>query len=163
MFKCKAEDGTVIFSQTECKINQTDDWIQPIPQSGVLPFEPDTDFEKDDEDNGQTASRSVTEEVANINKQIDKSIKSIYKPKSSSAVVNRNVAELEISRLEQIATTPIYPEADKNYLIRKINRSADIAVQRIRSNLGSDSSNAIELITDIQRNKTSLITAIRRS
>ena len=66
------------------------------------------------------------------------------------------IASMEINRLKQIASLPIYTEADKQLLISSIDRYADRAVRNIQGT-GVSSFNAK---AEIEMTRTSLKTGI---
>ena len=172
LFKCTDSSGSIVFSQTPCGNTQTETWVEPMPKMGVKGnnrlSDSDETYAHDQSDMGsednlatksenRAATKSLKTEIDRINKAVNESIRDIGgSKKSSSASVMKIIASMEINRLNQIASLPIYSEADKQLLISSIDRYADRAVRNIQGT-GVSSFNAK---AEIEMTRTSLRTAI---
>jgi hypothetical protein len=131
LFKCTDSNGSIVFSQTPCGDTQTETWVEPMPNMGV---KGDNQLSNPDgtSSSEQSTTKSLKDEVSRINKAANESIKEVWgKKKTNSVSVVKIIASMEINRLKQIASLPIYSEADKQFLISNIDQHANRAVQNI--------------------------------
>jgi len=164
LFKCTTTDGTVVFSQTPCGDAQTESWVKPMPNMGVKGNNRIKDSESEfssqnstNESADGTVTKSVEDEVARINRAVNQSIKEVWgNKKTNSASVMKTIASMEVNRLNQIASIPIYSETDKKLLISSIDRQADRAVNKITGT----SVSSVTAKAEIEMTRTSLKTAI---
>jgi len=164
VFKCVDANGHVTYSQTysqaKCEGKKSEDWLQQIPGSGIQPPPADSSLSDSTENGNGRDSQELSDEINRINQAVDEDIQEITNTGANFSSTHKVIAEMEVNRLQQIASLPIHTESDKQVIIENINRSANKAIDRMNSATKGHTQLRVKAVSLIQMSQTRLITTV---